>query len=438
MRKASINRVSGRYKMSEKKHIDRLFQEKFKDFEATPNEAVWKNISAKLREKEQQRSVMAPLWSRVAGIAAVLAIIFFIGEWMFPVSNNPLVASEDLEENFEDPGFTLRNDSDSQLLKQQNTNKNIVISDREPVKSIDNTSEVKVIPLAPITANEVISASESLVVSSEDLENPETEETLSFNKKSLLEEIRKAEEITAVENHSKKNFEVSTHAAPIYYGNFGNGNFLGAQFEQNSKESEITYSYGINIAYSISERVKIRSGVNKVSMSYNTNDIPYNAIVGPAAANAITLNERPAGALADSKDPIKQPLSNTTKNAIGRMNSGMLNQKMGFIEVPVELEYNLIDKRFELNLIGGASTMFLDENKVSLYSESISAAGKANNLNQVSFSTNIGLGLDYNLSEKFKLNMEPMLKYQFNTFNSQSSGNQPYYLGIYSGFSFKF
>ena len=32
--------------MSDKKHIDRLFQEGFKDFEATPSDAVWENIEA--------------------------------------------------------------------------------------------------------------------------------------------------------------------------------------------------------------------------------------------------------------------------------------------------------------------------------------------------------------------------------------------------------
>ena len=35
--------------MKEKKNIDRLFQEKFKDFEHTPKEDVWKNIAEKLK-----------------------------------------------------------------------------------------------------------------------------------------------------------------------------------------------------------------------------------------------------------------------------------------------------------------------------------------------------------------------------------------------------
>lgn len=428
--------MPGRYKMSERKHIDRLFQEKFKDFEATPNEAIWRNISAKLQEKERRRPIVAPIWSRVAGIAAVLAIIFLIGEWMFPVSNTSLIASEDLEETFDKTNLSIADNSTSEIPAESNETNATPVFEKKKTKASEVPSEVKVIPLKTPVQRENISSSEKTIASTKASEGPSKKETLQ-NKKSLFDAITEPE-IEVAEGGSKGNFEVSTHAAPIYYGNFGNGNFLGSQFSQNSKESEITYSYGINIAYSISDKVKIRSGVNKVSMSYNTSNIAYNAIVGPAASNAIALNEDPGVEVNSKGNLTKQPLSNTTKDAIGRMNSGLLNQKMGFIEVPVELEYNLIDKRFELNLIGGASTLFLDENKISVNDGNISAVGKANNLNQVSFSTNIGLGLDYNLSEKFKLNMEPMLKYQFNTFNSQSSGNQPYYLGIYSGFSFKF
>ncbi len=84
--------------MKERKYIDRLYQEKFKDFEATPNDAVWRSISAKLQEKEQKKVFITPFWSRMAGIAAVLAIIFLIGDWIFPAQTGAAIANEDLEE----------------------------------------------------------------------------------------------------------------------------------------------------------------------------------------------------------------------------------------------------------------------------------------------------------------------------------------------------
>ena len=58
--------------MNEKKNIDRLFQEKFKDFEVAPPEFVWENIQEALQEKKKRRAV--PLWIRLSGVAAILAL----------------------------------------------------------------------------------------------------------------------------------------------------------------------------------------------------------------------------------------------------------------------------------------------------------------------------------------------------------------------------
>ena len=41
--------------MKEKKNIDRIFQEKFKDFEKEPSEKVWSSIASKLDEKEEKK-----------------------------------------------------------------------------------------------------------------------------------------------------------------------------------------------------------------------------------------------------------------------------------------------------------------------------------------------------------------------------------------------
>jgi len=62
--------------MNDKKHIDRLFQEKLKDFEATPSHAVWENISAELQAEEKDRKVI-PLWLKLSAIAAVLLLLLY-------------------------------------------------------------------------------------------------------------------------------------------------------------------------------------------------------------------------------------------------------------------------------------------------------------------------------------------------------------------------
>ena len=41
--------------MKQKKNIDRLFQEKFKNFEAHPSDQVWQNIVAAKKKKEDRK-----------------------------------------------------------------------------------------------------------------------------------------------------------------------------------------------------------------------------------------------------------------------------------------------------------------------------------------------------------------------------------------------
>ena len=62
--------------MKELKNIDRLFQEKFKDFEVTPPEMAWENIEAKLNKKRKKRRVI-PFWFKPTGIAASLLLGFY-------------------------------------------------------------------------------------------------------------------------------------------------------------------------------------------------------------------------------------------------------------------------------------------------------------------------------------------------------------------------
>jgi hypothetical protein len=114
-------------------------------------------------------------------------------------------------------------------------------------------------------------------------------------------------------------------------------------------------------------------------------------------------------------------------------------QDFGYLEVPVELQYNLMDRKLGINLIGGVSSLFLTENAVTLVSDNTSTSmGEANNINEVNFSTNFGLGMYYRLTPKMQLNLEPMFKYQLNTFSDTAGNFQPFSVGVYSGLSFRF
>ena len=52
--------------------------------------------------------------------------------------------------------------------------------------------------------------------------------------------------------------------------------------------------------------------------------------------------------------------------------------------------------------------------------------------------TNIGLGLDYDLSNELDFNLRPTFKYQLNTFDPSTTELRPYIIAIYTGFTYSF
>ena len=443
--------------MEEKKHIDRLYQEKFKDFEATPREAVWKNISSRLKEKERNRTV-APMWYKLAGVAAVLALFINYASGLFETNSpSPSVATES-GSNF--GNFTLVSSNFNEKMSKSSSLLQAIINDtriqQEKQKMLIKNSIAQ--PLTSTISKPVATPgflngniinrytfadfnSSGAVMASITTEPSEPEQKKDL---SPVKELKKSEEDDLVKKaEPSKKLRVTTTAAPIYYDNLGKGSSIDAIFSNNESSGEVTMAYGINFAYQISEKWKIRSGVSKVGMSQNTRNIGFTAAVNPVALNAIDYN----GNIPNYKIENRRisPFSNISASAefdrasLAAPASGFLNQRIGFIEVPLEVEYAIIDKKVGLNIIGGGSTLFLDENMISLNSADFSTdLGEANNLNQVSFSTNIGVGVDYEITPQFQLNLEPIFKYQINTFNGTNEGLNPYYFGIYSGFSFKF
>ena len=71
--------------MGSKKNIDRLFQEQFKDFEATPNDQIWDSIQAKLDENDSSKKRF-PIWMLYSGVAAT--IIIFVAMSVSLLSND--------------------------------------------------------------------------------------------------------------------------------------------------------------------------------------------------------------------------------------------------------------------------------------------------------------------------------------------------------------
>ncbi|WP_422082673.1 outer membrane beta-barrel protein [Ulvibacterium sp.] len=283
----------------------------------------------------------------------------------------------------------------------------------------------------------------------ETVEEIPKEPELDNGKKSIFDEIEKQQEDEAIVEAKSSKWSAGPSIAPVYYNAIGEGSPVHSIFVPNSKSGDINLSYGLTVAYEINDRLSIRSGLHRVDFGYDTNDVEFSSSLQASAEGQIdNINYT-----ATSKNLVVQSKANGVSSAVADpeaallditaqdpTRNGTMSQQFGYLEVPVELNYALLDRKFGINLIGGVSSLFLvNDNTVSLTSNGLTTEmGEANNINNVNFSTNVGFGLNYRFTPKLRFNLEPIFKYQLNTFSETAGDFRPFSVGVYSGLSFKF
>ena len=513
--------------MNDKKNIDRLFQERFKDFEVLPDDKIWNNIHDALHEKKKKR--ILPLWWKISGIAAgfMLAFLAFQNfsnslettptvvvapneikrvnenndlptnetkiavetkntgveernsntnkvnehkptETRIASENAPSMTyeaeprtSEKKRNNYsEHDKSTLQTASSGRkrakiitknaVVKNANQNKKSELSSKNKYlkeevasnSSTEKTSEKSEFTTQGFskTADNVASASEKSTTKNSNIETfKEIDSTTLAPETNPLEEIlqKKKEKKEALAVAKTDRWQVTTNVAPVYFNSASNGSPIENQFAENSKSYENNLSVGVGVQYAVNKKLALRTGVNKVTLGYGTNDVVFfGALNSPGfnTLNSDNFNTNVEVLSSNNLDAIK-PFEDNLQN----MESGVLNQRMGYYEVPLELSFAVVNRKFGVHLIGGFSTLFLNENSVSVQSPNATLSlGKANNLNEVHFSSNIGLGLKYGFWKSFEAHFAPTFKYQFNTFSRDAGNFKPYFVGLYTGISFKF
>lgn len=308
--------------------------------------------------------------------------------------------------------------------KEKNNSIDKVVSPSKENNSIvkNTTSERKTSVLTPKTDEPIIKKNDSTSIASVE--------------PNALEELLIEKEKQTVTEQKINRWQVTSNVAPIYFSSTSNGSPLDSKLIDNDKVySAENISYGIGVNYAVNKRVKIRTGINILNVDYDTNGILYYQT--PTVSSKLSgLNPNVPGSLL-----VIESLSNvnTLFNRPIQKFEGSLNQKLGYIEMPLEVTYKILDKNFGIDLIGGMSTLVLNRNEIYLQSSELNLKiGEANNLNNVHFSGNLGLGLKYGFFKRLEARIEPVFKYQINTFNNDAGNFKPFVFGVYSGINYTF
>jgi hypothetical protein len=464
---------------------------------------VWKGIEAKLQNKKKRRAL--PMWWTLGGVAAIVVLMFTFGNRLFKSESDntlPTVVetknktifnkdknSTNLEQNIETTqsiitaqdrdklqqsiGVTSKNN----VIQGDTLNKSIVktskISNQKSLVSKESQNNERIAETKTANlerdkgTNDLKSASEINKILSSENENTtianaasnskikqelkQENKTLASKqqKQSIEAAIAEAESLNEKEKEDGllNRWSISPNVAPVYFNSLGEGSAIDAQFNTNATRSDVTMSYGVKGSYAINRRIKVSTGVNRVSFNNATNDVialsDNGFVARSTTASAGQLeNVNLTGTVSAGSLMVmsKNSLSRSAiPEAINTLTTGDLDQRFGFIEIPLEIEYRVVDRKLGVNINGGFSTLFLNENEIFADVNGESARiGEANNIRDASFTANFGLGLDYSISKRMNINLEPKFKYQLNTFTNTSGNFQPFFIGVYTGLSFKF
>ena len=342
----------------------------------------------------------------------------------YMVNKNPLESSETKRQNQSDA--PIKNvDSDLKIAQQNHVDAKI---------GTDNNTSVPASNQQPIADNETKMAGK----------NPDKKidsTAIATVVPNALEELLHEKESKLVTKAPKVNrWQITSSVAPIYFGSTSGGSPIDTAFAGNSKSYKTNLSVKLGVNYAINKKFTVRAGVSQVTLDYNTNNVPiYTGFDRNTLGNVNTTNENQFLHFARKASMKNAAAADSPSNLSTDEFSSSVNQRMGYIEVPVELSYAVIDRKFGLNVIGGISTLFLNENKILVVSDGLTTdLGEANNLSKTHFSTNVGLGVKYRFFRAFQANFEPMFKYQLNTFSKDAGNFKPYYFGLYTGVSYSF
>lgn len=258
-----------------------------------------------------------------------------------------------------------------------------------------------------------------------------------------MEKLLREKETKKVADEKEKwsKWAVNSFVSPIFFNSFASGSPISDEFATNEKTFNNSTSFGVGVAYHLNKRLAIKTGVSNLNLDYDTENIAFYSSFEDQSKIANTNIERNSNGKYIVLKHEKEISRNANENYIlqSSQNLGNLNQRTQYIEVPVEMSYAILNKKIGLAIRGGMSTLFLTENVISISGDDGNMQiGKASNLNNVHFSSNVGLGLSYNFMKNFQVNVEPTLKYQINTFNKNAENFSPYVIGVNTGISYKF
>jgi hypothetical protein len=433
------------------KYVDIFFRNGLREFEVLPPPGVWGNIQPSLIKREKYLSILR--------LAAALAIVVSLSGFAFWLSNGLL-------KDLNGPAISLNQENLPVGLYQERleTASSQLIS---PIA--ENPGIAKTAAIAKVAQPEVIlpNISNPGLFTQNMGEIEIRKGSTQFNKTNKLdlnsqpsgiENLNPAAGITESSKgeNAVNRWTISAMASPNYFSGTAIGLNQSFSNSGNSEKPAVSYSGGLGLSLTINKRISIQSGIYYSSLGQEIVDVSSYAGFGRyyQSKGGSNFGVRTSGGMIVStngdiflRDKISTRVS--TKYALDYFDpvkanltylSNSIIQNFSYLEVPVMVKYKAIDRKMDVNFIGGISyNMLVGNSAFSYVNGEKFVIGKTDNMNPTNFSSSFGLGLEYFLWEKISLNIEPTFRYYLLPLGETTgTSSHPYSFGFFSGLSYKF
>ena len=432
-------------------HIDIFFRNGLKEFEVLPPPDLWDNIQPVLRKKEKSLNIF-----RFAAIAAILISLSVFSFWL----------TTQISKNFNGPSISMNQDiipagtyvNRNQPLATSITETQIIRPEIEGSVMVDDKHSSELIYLKMpssgllstfLKESKLQKVIKPVIATGDYTGNSRSNEIKNLN-------LIPNNSVSAIPGNGVNHWEISALASPTYFSSASLGKNDASTSTGNNEKSAVSYAGGLSFSYSVNKRISFRSGIYYSLVGQNIKGISsfsgfrsfYNAkgisefVIQTSSGTIVSTNNDiflqdniSARVLtkytSDFFDPVKADLNYLNNSVI---------QNFDYLEIPVLFKYKAIDRKMDVNFIGGLSYNMLVGNSAFTYVKGVKySIGKTEGLSVVNFSSSFGLGFEYSFSDKISLNLEPTIRYYLTPLGGLvSSSVHPYSFGVFSGLSYRF
>lgn len=473
--------------MMNDKNIDNLFRDKLKDLEKAPPAYLLGNILSGAAAARRRRRI---LYWRVASVAAGLLLAFVAGWQISQLSQQeaqPQVvvsheaSSKGTPDTKDSLGSTAEFSAQSTTEKEETVSvekkeTSLAASPRENLQMASSAAISKKQP-SPIEAMELPEDEFAVslpVKTVKQLENRSEKYTNDLHLKkernrtsereiqSIDQQImaQNEQQLRAqMESRKKNQWLIGANVSPaVSVNRSSHSDQYASNMLNSSNTSPIDLGAGLSVEYKAGKRWSVQSGIYYTGLEQSSGNIastsrsgyafadigaeyfnaPVNMDVGKmqmnSVAGVIEFKNVPGGVV------VGNSIEEKSLSSAVLVTDAKFIQNFQFVEIPLYLRYTVLDARFDVELMGGLSSNVLVGNNTFMDSSSgKSNVGRTQDMQDISYSGALGLGLKYGLSKRVFLNLEPRVKYYLNSLNNNPQVEyKPYTIGVFTGISYSF